>query len=305
MNIKQLEVFLAVAESGSFSKGAHATCITQSTVSQHISALEREFDLLLFDRTGKGALLTEAGKLLALHAARIVADLHVAELALHRFKGVKEAVLKVGGSNIPADYMMPAALPRLLERYPGLMATVCQGDSREILDRLLKEEVELCVVGSRFELEGIDYSPIGQDLILLVTYPSHPWGSRKTVPVNEIASEPLIFRESGSGTGKSVFEALAQAGIHPSSLKIKAVLGSNESIKQAVMGGLGVSFVSEFSVRNELERGELNVVDLTGLEIVRSFYLATRAGRVLSPAAQAFVAVMEEMYGTPQLPDPL
>jgi len=299
MNIKQLEVFLAVAETGSFSKGANATFITQSTVSQHISALEREFDLPLFDRTGKGALLTEAGKLLALHAGRIIADLRGAELALHRFKGVEEAELRVGGSNIPADYMIPAVLPGLLQRLPGLTTTVCQGDSRSILDKLLKEEVELCVVGSRFALEGVDYAPLCEDVIRLVANRSHPWSSRATVAVDQLASEPLIFREPGSGTGKSVIEALVQVGIDPHSLQIKAVLGSNEAIKQAVMGGLGVSFVSELSVRQELARGELAAVAVQGLEIVRRFYLATRTGRALSPAAKVFVAVMEEMYASP------
>jgi len=302
MNIKQLEVFLAVAETGSFSKGASATYITQSTVSQHISALEREFDLPLFDRTGKGALLTGAGKLLALHAGRILAELRGAEKAMHRFRGAEEAELTVGGSNIPADYMIPAALPRLLQRFPGLTTTVCQGDSRSILDRLLKEEVELCVVGSSFDLEGVEYSPLGQDLIRLVVSPGHPWCGRGIVTVNEIAAEPLIFRESGSGTGKSVLEALEQAGVDRRGLTIKAVLGSNEAIKQAVMGGLGVSFVSEISVRQELERGSLVAVDLQGLEIVRRFHLATRAGRVLSPAARVFASVMEELFPPPPAP---
>jgi len=298
MNIKQLEVFLAVAQTGSFSKGASATYITQSTVSQHVSALEREFDLPLFDRTGKGALLTEAGKLLALHAGRIIAEMRGAEQALHRFRGAEEAELKVGGSNIPADYMIPAALPRLLQRFPGLTTTVCQGDSRGILDKLLREEVELCVVGSCFDLEGVDYSPLGHDLIRLVVNPGHPWVGRGDVTVAEIAGEPLIFREAGSGTGKSVLEALEQAGVDPRSLKIKAVLGSNEAIKQAVMGGLGVSFVSDLSVRQELDRGDLVAVDLHGLVVARRFHLAARAGRTLSPAAKAFASVMEELYAS-------
>lgn len=296
MNIKQLEVFLAVAETGSFSKGASATYITQSTVSQHVAALEREFDLPLFDRTGKGALLTEAGKLLVLHAGRILAEMRGAERALYRFRGAEEAELRVGGSNIPADYMIPAALPRLLQRFPGLTTTVCQGDSRGILDKLLKEEVELCVVGSMFELDGVDYTPLGHDLIRLVASPGHPWGVRGGVTFDEIAAEPLIFRESGSGTGKSVLEALGRAGIAPAGLRIRAVLGSNEAIKQAVMGGLGVSFVSDLSVRQELARGDLVAVDLEGMEIVRSFHLATRGGRALSPAAQAFAAVMKELF---------
>lgn len=299
MNIKQLEVFLAVAKTGSFSKGANVTFITQSTVSQHISALEREFALPLFDRTGKGALLTAAGKLLSGHAGRIVADLRAAELALHRFKRAEEAILKVGGSNIPADYMIPAALPRLLQLLPGLTTTVCQGDSRSILDKLLNEEVELCVVGSRFDLKGIEFSPLGQDVIRLVIHRNHPWSRRKAVPVDEIATEPLIFRESGSGTGKAVLEALEHAGIKSHSLKITAVLGSNEAIKQAVMRGFGISFVSELSVRQELERGDLVAVELQGLMVLRCFYLAFRAGRTLSPAAKVFVTVMEEMYAAP------
>lgn len=299
MNIKQLQVFLAVAETGSFSKGASATFITQSTVSQHIFALEQEFDLPLFDRTGKGALLTEAGKLLKLHAVRIIAEIHAAELALQRFKGAEEALLQVGGSNIPADYMIPAALPRLLQQFPGLKVTVCQGDSRGILDKLLQEEVEICVVGSSFPLEGIDFSPMGTDVIRLVVSGSHPWVGRKSVTIAEIEATQLIFREAGSGTGKSVLEALAGKGLNPAKLAIKAVLGSNEAIKQAVMGGLGASFVSELSVRHELERGELAAVEVQGLKIVRGFHLAVRSGRTLSPAAQAFVAAMEEMYEPP------
>lgn len=297
MNIKQLEVFLAIAETGSFSKGASATFITQSTASQHISALEREFGLPLFDRTGKGALLTEAGKLLAEHAGRIVAGMSEAELALRRFKGVDEVVLRIGGSNIPADYMIPAALPLLLQKVPGVKATVCQGDSRGILSRLLKEEVELCVVGSLFSLEEVEFEPVGTDVIHLVVASDHPWAGRACVNLAEVEAEPLIFREQGSGTGKSVLDALTLAGLNCAGLKIRAVLGSNEAIKQAVMGGVGVSFVSELSVKQELARGELAAVEVEGVEIARRFYLATRAGRSLSPAAQAFVAVMGELYG--------
>jgi len=295
MNIKQLEVFLAVAESGSFSKGAEATFITQSTVSKHISSLEQEFDLPLFDRTGKGALLTAAGKLLAAHAGRIIAGMNEAGLALHRFKGAEEALLRIGGSNIPADYLIPAALPRLLAKFPGVSVTVCQGDSRGILDRLLKEEMELCIVGSLFAAKGIDFTPLGSDLIRLVVGKRHPWRERSCISIAELEHEPLLVRESGSGSGQALLDALAQAGLNRADLRIIAVLGSNEAVKQAVMGGLGIAFVSELSVQKELERGELTALPVDGLEIVRDFYLAVRSGRMLSPAALAFVNVMEEL----------
>jgi DNA-binding transcriptional LysR family regulator len=299
MNFKQLEVFLAIADTGSFSRGASSTFITQSTASQHIAALEREFGLPLFDRTGKGALLTGGGKLLAEHARRIMAGMEEAELALRRFKGIEEVVLRIGGSNIPADYMIPAVLPPLLQRFPGMTVTVCQGDSRGILDGLLREEVEVCVVGSMFPLEGVDFMPVGTDVIRLVVAPGHPWRGRAGVSLAEVEAESLLCREPGSGTGKSVMEALVAAGVVSGGLKIRAVLGSNEAIKQAVMNGLGVSFVSELSVKQELSRGDLVAVEVEGVTIIRRFYLAVRGGRSLSPAAQAFVGIMGEVYGAP------
>ena len=102
MNLKQLEIFLAVAETGSFSRGAEATFITQSTVSQHISSLESDFGVRLLDRTGKGALLTEGGKVLFHHARQVVTDIEAINQAMRRFKGVEDTDLRIGGSNIPA-----------------------------------------------------------------------------------------------------------------------------------------------------------------------------------------------------------
>jgi DNA-binding transcriptional LysR family regulator len=123
---------------------------------------------------------------------------------------------------------------------------------------------------------------------------AHPWNGRKSVELQDLINEPLVLREPGSGTGKTVTEALLKAGVFPQKLKVTAYLGSNESVKQAVINGLGVSFVSEISVRKELERQELAVVKVKGLKISRHFYLASRAGRELSPAAKAFAKVVGE-----------
>ena len=297
MNLKQLEVFLAVAESGSFSRGAEATFITQSTVSQHIAALEQEFGIRLLDRTGKGALPTEAGKLLAKHARRVVSAAREVERALNRFKGVEDAHLHVGGSNIPGNYMVPLALPRLLARFPGLSVTLFQGDSRAVLDRLGAGEVEIGVVGSRFDSEGFDFTPLGHDEIRLVVPGGHRWRGRTGIPLDELADEPFIMREAGSGTGRTVADALRKAGYAPARLRVRAHLGSNEAVKQAVLGGVGVSFLSSLSVQGELERGELAAVAVEGVRIARPFYLAARSGRELSPAAMAFGAVLGELYG--------
>jgi len=294
MNLKQLEIFLAVAETGSFSRGAEATFITQSTASQHISSLESDFGVRLLDRTGRGALLTEGGKVLFQHARQVIDDVHAIHQAMRRFKGVEDVELRIGGSNIPANYMIPELLPVLLELFPTLRLTLIQGDSRDILEKLAREEIELGVVGSRFDEEGFEFAPLGRDEISLVVNRRHPWNGRKSVDLAELEGEPLVLREPGSGTGRTVNEALAKAGLSPQTLKVTAHLGSNEAVKHAVASGLGSSFVSLLSVGKEIEREELVPVKVKGLTISRRFYLASRAGRELSPAAKAFAKVLGE-----------
>jgi LysR family transcriptional regulator, low CO2-responsive transcriptional regulator len=297
VNLKQLEVFLAVAESGSFSRGAEATFITQSTVSQHISSLEQEFGLRLFDRTGKGALLTEGGKLLAEYAGRLLHDARAIESAMSRFRGIEDALLKVGASNIPGSYMVPAALPLLFASFPGMRLAIVQTDSGDILERLSREEVEIGVVGSTFAREGFRFTPLGHDEILLVVPSRHRWQGRAAIQCEELADEPVVMRESGSGTGNTVSSALLRAGFDPLRMRVRAILGGNEAVKHAVAGGVGVAFVSALSVRGELARGELVAVEVAGVRIVRSFFLAVRDGRELSPAATAFAGIMQELYG--------
>jgi LysR family transcriptional regulator, low CO2-responsive transcriptional regulator len=296
MNLKQLEVFINVAESGSFSKGAEATFITQSTVSQHISALENEFGLKLLDRTGKGALLTEGGKLLLERARRLVDYAREIPLALSRFKGVEEAVLHIAGSGIPGEYMIPAALPLLISRFPGLTLILLQGDSQEVLAKLLAEEIEFGVVGGWSAEDGLEFTPFAKDDLVLIAPAGHRWAGCAGVTVQDLLAEPMVLREPGSGTGKAATDALWDAGVNPAGLRVAAHLGSNEAVKRAVVAGVGVSFVSALSVQKELAQGALVQVPVTGIDIRREFYLVKRKGRELSPAAIALSAVLRELY---------
>ncbi len=298
MNLKQLEVFIAVADCCSFSRAAEMTFLTQSTVSQHIASLENEFALKLLDRTGKGALLTEAGKILLLHARRIIVEAQDLQLTLNRFKGLDEAFLKLGGSNIPGSNMIPGFIPLFHQQNPGVTITLFQGDSRETLERLKREEVELAIIGSRFDGEGFLYTPLTTDKISLVVNANHRWNGREKILPEDIVNEPLIFREPGSGTDRTVRAALASAGFAAEQLNVKTYLGSNEAVKQAILGGGGVSFVSEMSVRKECERGELFMVKIEGVDISRRFYLVSRLGRELSPAADSFASLIAESYQT-------
>ena len=289
MNLKQLEVFLAVVEKGSFSRASEATFITQSTVSQHISSLEAEFDLKLLDRSRKIVLPTEAGKLLLTYARQIVSKVREIPPAMKKFRGLEDTVIKIGASNIPGNYLIPAILPLFTARYPRVSLTVLQGDSRETLDRLKKEEIEVGIIGTLFEDKNIDFHPLGKDKIALVVKGDHRWAGGKPISPKEMLTERFIIREVGSGTDKTVHEALAKAGIRPEQMKIQASLGSNEAVKQAVRNGMGAAFISETSIEKELAHGEMAVVRIRGVTLSRFFYLIRRRQRDLSPPARAFV----------------
>ncbi len=297
MNLKQLEVFLAVAETGSFSRAAEATFITQSTVSQHISSLENEFGLKLLDRTGKGVFPTGAGKILLERARQLVSQAKEVPLAMKRFKGLEHGILKIGASNIPGNYLIPPAISKFLGRYPGVGVTVLQGDSRETLERLSRGEIEIGIIGTLFDEGEVEFSPLGQDRIVLVVKADHPWANRNSVRLNELLNERYIIREAGSGTEKTVREAMAKSGVETSRMKVQASLGSNEAVKQAVTAGIGAAFISEMSITKDLARQEIVTVKVRGLTISRRFYLIRRKKRDLSPPGRAFADLLLEMYG--------
>lgn len=308
MNFKQLEVFVAVAESRSFSKGADAACISQSTASQHIAALEESCGVRLLDRTGKGAVPTEAGKLLLQHGRKLLAVMKKTESAMARFVGGHEAELAVGGSTIPCTYLLPRIIRQLMASAPTLVIRTRQGDSREVAQLLVREEVEVAVVGSLMDNDALTFEPLTKDSIRLVVGRQHPWYGVDRMTLDDLQTEPLVLREEGSGTGKAVQTALHEVGFDPGRMRVRAWMGSSEAVKQAVMLGIGASFLSDLSILSELERGELSVVEISGVAIERMLYLAHRRGRDLSPAAKAFCAAARELFpptGDVTTPPPL
>lgn len=293
MNIKQLEIFMTIATTGSFSKGAEAACITQSTASQHIAALEESCGVRLLDRTGRGAVTTEAGKIMLVQARQVMKALKETEQAILQFRRADGVELSVGGSTIPGTYLLPKAIAALRVSDPGIRVRVEIGDSSEVLAMLGEESIEIGVVGRAADDRRFTTETLGHDEILLVAAKGHHWCGRKAVQPDELLREPIIMREKGSGTSDAVNAALRGRGITPDDLLACATLPGSEAIKQAVLAGCGVAFISEMAVRGELKRGELISVTLSGLSITRSFSLVQRRGRTLSPAAAAFSSVLK------------
>ena len=292
MNLRQLEVFVAIATTGSFSRGAERVSLNQSTVSQHIAALENEVDACLFDRTGKGVLLTSSGQVFLKHARRILAERDTLLESMAGLQALENARLTIGASNIPANYLVPPVLVVLAREYPGITLTMQTGDSLEILNRLLSAEVELAVVGSRSSHKNIDFTPLYKDLLVLIVGPQHPWRERGVVAIADLADEVFIVREEGSGSGQALETSLRGAGFDPSRLRVAARLGSNEAVLQTVAAGFGCAFVSGLSVKPRQKHHEVFAIRVEGLTVERNLWLATLRTRSVSAAGQAFVELL-------------
>jgi DNA-binding transcriptional LysR family regulator len=293
VDLRQLEIFVKVAEFGSFSKAAEALYLTQPTVSEHIRTLEGEVGLRLLDRLGRGAAVTRAGLLLLAYAQRILALSREARQAMDGFQGRMSGELLVGASTIPGEYVLPALIGRFKEKYPDITTTVLIGDSQAVVDWVAEGRAELGMVGARPSTRGIEYRELMPDELVLVVRGAHAWRDRDHVTLEELRTEPLLIRERGSGTRAALETALAKSGADLGAFRIVGEMGSTQAIKQAVKAGVGASLVSRRAVEEECRSGLLRCLGVKDLTVTRAFYLATHKERSRSPLADAFRAFLE------------
>lgn len=296
MTFRQIELFVAITETGSFSRGAETVYLTQSTVSQHMAALEDELGTELFDRLGRGVVLTSGGEKFLLHARRILSERDVLLQSMAGFRGLESTLLKIGASNIPANYLIPPLLATLKEKYPGITLNMITGDTRDIIACLERAEIELAVVGNCLTTKKVEFVPFMTDSLVLIVGSNHRLRNKDFISLSELMSEPIVVREEGSGTGQTLDDALRLTGQNPADLKIGARLGSNEAVLQTVASGFGCAFVSEFSVKYNLASGALYKVGVDDLAIDRQIWLAKLKSRSLSPATLAFKKVLMSYY---------
>ncbi len=289
MTLHQLQIFLAVADNQSFSKGGEQVSLAQSTASQHIRQLEDELGARLFDRTTSHVTLTAAGQLFYEHAHTILATVDEAHLCLKRFQGMEVAPLRLAASSIPASYLLPSLLSHFRDDFPGVKPVLLQGGSEQVLRFVREDQAELGIVGWQTPDPVLSFSPVWRDRIVLVT-PTTAYDDTTPISLEALRSMPMIMRESGSGTGTTVTHALRAVGITEQDLSVCARLGSSEAVREAVLAGLGCAFLSWYAVRRDCQDGRLKVLNVQGVSIERSFHLVTRTGRTLSPAADTMIA---------------
>jgi LysR family transcriptional regulator, low CO2-responsive transcriptional regulator len=286
----RMRLLVEIERRGSLSAAAQAIGIGQPSASQHLRSLEAAAGQRLVARNGRGSRLTEAGSVLARHAAHALAALAAGEQELGALAGLQTGTIRLGASTAPGAYVLPDSLGCFRRDYPSVDVEVEIAASGEILRRLLAGRVEMALVGVDEVDDRITLEPFLSDEIVGVAKPRSLAAKDGKLAPNALRELTLLCREPDSSSRARVERELRAIGIEPAN---RWELGSTEAVKRAVREGLGVAFLSRYAVAEEVERGELEAFRLRGRPpMEREFSIARLTTRPLSPAESAFIATL-------------
>jgi DNA-binding transcriptional LysR family regulator len=298
MEIRQLKVFCAVVEKGSFSQAAEMLSLTQPTVSFQIASLEKELGTKLLDRSGREVTVTKVGEVLYQYSSRILRLTEEVRQAITEVQGLLKGELIMAASTIPGEHILPAILPKFREEYPGIKIALMITDTRGVIRKVMENEVEIGAVGAKEKNEKLVFTKFATDKLVLIVVPHNRWLKQDIITLEELRGVPFISRESGSGTRVIMKRGLEDMGIGEEELNIVMELGSTTAVKKAVEYGAGVSFVSEKAVENEIKLGLLKKVPVRGLQLNRDFFLVYKRQKTISPLGSAFLQFIREKSET-------
>ncbi|MBI5920828.1 MAG: LysR family transcriptional regulator [Betaproteobacteria bacterium] len=284
ISLRQLKIFEAVARHLSFSRAAAELHLSQPAVSMQVRALEEDAGLRLTEQVGKRIFTTDAGAELARHARLIAQQLAAAEDALAAIRGLASGHLSVGVVST-AKYFAPRLLAQFRARHPGIALQLNVNNRQAIVRQLGDNEIDLAIMGTPpLELEtAADTFAINP--LVFIAAPDHALARKRRLAPADIAGETFLVREAGSGTRGAMERYFIEQDLAPAH---RFEMSSNETIKQAVMAGMGISFISEHTIRLELDVGLLVRLPVVGTPLMRRWHVVRLARKPLSPLAEAF-----------------
>lgn len=285
INLRQLEIFQSVVRHLSFSRAAEALYLTQSAVSQHVKQLEDHFGVKLFVQVGKNVILTEAGNQLFDYADKVFTLLAETEQVIDDLRELRRGTLNVTADTAAGVYIVPALLGQFHRDHPMVKIKLEVVNRRSVLQRLLWHETDLAIMGYPENASGLVADPFADNNLVVIAGPAHPLAKAHSVTLAELADEPFLIREVGSGTRMTLERHLLQLGV---ALNIAMELGNNSAIKEAVAAGLGISVVSQSTVGLELIAGKLVILPVEHFPIPRKWYVVRSTQRPLSPMVERF-----------------
>lgn len=299
VTLRQLSVFESVARHLSFTRAAEELFLTQPAVSMQIKQLEENVGLPLFEQLGKKIFLTEAGRELY-HYSRVIAQqLAEAEAVLEELRGVTRGRLDISVAST-ANYFATRLLAAFVRRYEGISFSLDVTNRETLLRQLENNERDLVIMGKPPEGMDLATEAFMENPLVVIAAPDHPLAKERKISLARLQEETFVVRERGSGTRIAMERFFAE---HHAKLTAGMEMTSNEAIKQAVSAGLGLGIVSIHTLALELQLGCLTVLDVENFPILRHWYLVHRAGKRLSPVAQAFRDfVLSEAAGMLHMP---
>ena len=294
VTLRQMRVFAAVAQYRSFTRAARELHLTQPAISQQIKLLETEIGLPLLEHVGRQIHLTAAGDELLRYASQVNDLLRDAGESLAAMRGLRRGVLKLGAVST-AKYFAPSLLSAFAPAYPEVTIRFTVGNREEIIQQLASNEIDLVIMG-RPPRELITVAePFAKHPLVIIASPRHPLANKRRIPLQRLGSEKFIIREEGSGTRASMEHVFRERGVP---IHAAMEVSSNETIKQAVMAGMGISFISIHTVGLELAAGKLVILNVAGLPLIRDWYVIHLRDKRLSPITAAFRSFLLEQGAT-------
>ncbi len=280
--LHQLKVFEAAARHGSFTRAAEELFLTQPTVSMQIKQLTKSVGLPLFEQVGKRLYLTEAGKELFVTCRQLFETIAQFEMKVADLKGLKRGQLRLSVITT-AKYFIPRLLGPFCELYPGIDISLQVTNHEGILERLANNQDDVYIMSQFPEQLDVNFKAFLENPLVVLAPHNHPLAKEKNISIQRLAEEPFIMREPGSGTRRAVQQLLDENGVR---VNVKLELGSNEAIKQAIAGGLGISVLSRHTLVPYA--GELVILDVQHFPIKRNWYLVYPNGKQLSIIARTY-----------------
>jgi DNA-binding transcriptional LysR family regulator len=288
LNIHEMNVFLAAAETQNFSEAARQLHMTQPAVSMQVQSLEQRLGVHLFERSGRHIQLSEAGETLLPMARDLVNMSLRIEEAIKSFGGEVVGRLKIGCSTTAGKYILPQLVARFRHMHPRVQVTVHTSGRDQVMAMLCDGVTHISVVSSLIHCRDAEFRPFFTDRVVLIVPAGHPWAARRSIKPQELCGVDFIVRDDTAGTRGVMVEGLMEHGVHLDELNVVMELGNAEAIVMAVEEGIGVSFVSRLVAQRGVDIGRIKIVDVEGLNLERKIYMAYHIRRAATKTQTEF-----------------
>ena len=303
--LDQLRILKAIVNEGSFKKAADSLYVTQPAVSLQIQNLEKQLEIAIFDRGGRKAQLTEAGKLLINYCERILSQCQEACKAIEDLNNLQGGSLTVGASQTTGTYLMPRMIGLFRQKYPQVSVQLQIHSTRRTGWGVANGQIDLAIIGGQLPIELnelLDVIPYANDELALVLPTKHQFSNTEVLTKEDLYRLAFVTLDYQSTTRKVVDQLLISSGLDVHRLRVEMELNSFEAIKNAVQSGLGAAFLPVVSIERELSAGTLHKPIVNDLEVKRELKLITNPGRYSSRATNAFINDVLPVFASNQSP---